>query len=73
MDKNNIQDWLNKGSCHNTSICLKMNVSMFEDFITHARTDRYNIMCSLVAHDKMQPNCEDDESNLGDRLILKEA
>ena len=48
MDKNNIQDWLNKGSCHNTSICLKMNVSMFEDFITHARTDRYNIMCYLV-------------------------
>ena len=25
---------------------------MFEDFITHARTDRYNIMCSIVAHDK---------------------
>ena len=46
---------------------------MFEDFITHARTDRYNIMCFLVAHDKMQPNYEDDESNLGDRSITKYA
>ena len=42
---------------------------MFEDFITHTRTDRYNLMCSLVAHDKMQTNDEDDESSLGYRSI----
>ena len=29
-----------------------MHGSLFEDFITHARTDRYNFMCPLVAHDK---------------------
>ena len=40
---------------------------MFEDFITHTRTDRYNLMYSLVAHDKMQPYYEDDESSIGDR------
>ena len=28
-------------------------------------------MCSLVAHDKMQPNDEDDESSLGYRSITK--
>ena len=46
---------------------------MFEYFITHARTDRYNLMCFLVAHDKMQQNYEDDESSLGDRSIPKDA
>ena len=30
-------------------------------------------MCSLVVHDKMQPNHEDDESSLGDRTIPKDA
>ena len=52
IDKNNHQDWLNKGPWYNTSICLKLHGSMFEDFITHARTYRYNIMCSLVSHVK---------------------
>ena len=46
---------------------------MFEDFITQARTYIYNLMCSLVAYDKMQPNYEDDEISLGDRSIPKYA
>ena len=46
---------------------------MFEDFITHARTDIYNIMCYLVAHDKIQPDDEDDEISIGDRSIPKNA
>ena len=45
---------------------------MFEDFITHARTYRYNLMCYLVSHDKMQPNDEYYESSLGDRSIPKD-
>ena len=44
---------------------------MFGNFIIHARTDRYNIMCSLVAHDKKRPTYEDYESSLGDRRIPK--
>ena len=71
MDKSNHPDWLNKGSCYNTSICSKLHGSLFEDFITHARTDRYNIMCSIVVHDKKQPYYEDDESSIVDRLIPK--
>ena len=67
MDKNNHQYWLNKGPWYNTSICLKLHGSIFEDFIKHARTYRYNLMCSLVVHDKMQPHDEDNESSLGDR------
>ena len=46
---------------------------MFEYFITHARTDKYNLMCSLVTHDKIQPYYEDDEISIGDKLIPKNA
>ena len=73
MDDNNHQYWLNKGPWYNTSICLNLHGSMFEDFITHARSDRYNLMCSLVAYDKIQPYYEDDEISIGDRSIPKNA
>ena len=44
-------------------VCLK----------SHSRTDRYDIICSLLAHDKIQPAYEDDEISIGDRLIPKHA
>ena len=46
---------------------------MFKDFITQEITDRYNLMCYLVAHDKMQSDDEDNESSLGDRSIPKDV
>ena len=73
MDENNNQDWLNKGPWYNTSICLKLHGSTFEDFITQARTERYNLVCYFVAHDKMQPDYEDDKSSLGYRSIPKDS
>ena len=60
MDKNNHQDWLNKGPWYNISICSKLHGSRFEDFITQARTDQYNLMCSLVAYDRLQLDYKDD-------------
>ena len=71
MDENNHQDWLNKGTWYNIDICLRLHGSMFADFLTHARTYRYNLICSLVAHDKIQPYYEDDEISIGDRPIPK--
>ena len=71
IDKKNHQDGLNKGTLQNTSIYCKLHGSRFEYFITHARTDRYNLMSSLVAHVKIQPAYEDDESSIGDRSIPK--
>ena len=71
MDESNNPDWLNKGPWYNTAICSRLNGSLFEDFITHARTDRYDIMCSIFEHDKKQPAYEDYESSIGDRLITK--
>ena len=52
IDEVNHQDWLNKGPWYNTYICSRLHGSLFEDFITHARTDIYNLMYSLVVHDK---------------------
>ena len=47
-------DWLNKGPWYNKNICSKLHGIKFEGFITQARTYRYNIMCSLVAHDRLK-------------------
>ena len=46
---------------------------MFEDFITYARTDIYNIMSYLVAHDKIKPAYRYDESSIEDRSIPKDS
>ena len=73
MEKSNHLDWLNKGLWYNTDICSKLNGSLFEDFITNSRTDRYNLRCSIVAHDKKQPDYEETESSIRDRLISKHA
>ena len=64
---------MNKGPWYNTSVCLKLHGSMFEDCIMHSRTDRYNIMCSSVEYDKIEPAYEDDESGIGNRSIHKDA
>ena len=71
IDKNNHQYRLNKGPWYSTPIYLNFHGSMFEDFITHVRTDRYNLMCSLFANDKIQPDYEDDKISIGDRSIPK--
>ena len=64
---------MNKGPWYNTAIYLRLHVSLFEDFITHARTDRYNLMCYLFAYDKIQPAYEDDEISIGYKSIIKNA
>ena len=52
IDKSNHQDWFIKCPWYNTDICSRLHESWFEDFITHARIDRYNIMCYVVEQDK---------------------
>ena len=51
MDKINHPNWFNKGPWYNTDIYSRLHGSLFEYFITHARTNRYNLMCYIVAHD----------------------
>ena len=62
---------MNKGPWYNTAICSRFHGSTFEYFITHERTNIYNILCYLVAHDKKQPAHEDEESSIVNRLIRK--
>ena len=55
IEENDHPDWFNTGPWYNTSICSKLHGKLFEDFIRHARTDIYHLICSIVAHDKKQP------------------
>ena len=73
MNETNHQYWLNKGTWYNRNICFKLHGSRFEDFITQARKDRYNLMCYLVAHDRLQLYYKYDESIIGDREIPNDA
>ena len=66
-------EWFDTGPWYNKNICSKLYGTTFEDFITQARIDRYNIMCYLVANDRLQENKTDDESSIGDRLIPNDA
>ena len=61
MDKHN-SCWITDGTWYNTSISKKLHGNVFEEFIRNARTDRYNIMCSVDAHEK-NPSEHDDGSN----------
>ena len=65
--------WFETFPWHKKNIYSKLYGTTFEGFIKQARTYRYNIMCSLVAHDRLQDNEQDDESILGDRVIQKYA
>ena len=63
---------MKKGPWYNTDICSRLHGGLFEDFITHAITNIYNLMCYLVAHEKI-PDYEDNESSSGNILITKYA
>ena len=65
--KSNHLDWFNKGPWYNRNICFKLHGSRFEDFITQARTDQYNLMYYLVSYDRLQLDYKYDESSIGDR------
>ena len=66
-------EWFDTGPRYNKNICSKLNGIKFEDFITQARTDQYNIMCSLVAHYRLQDDYQDVESSISDRAIPNDA
>ena len=51
MDKHN-SEWIIVGPWYNIYICDKLLGNVFEGFIINARTERYNIICSIDAHEK---------------------
>ena len=73
MKENNHTDWLNKGPRYNTAIWYKLYGTVFDDFIENDRTYICNIMCSITAHDKLQPTYVDDASSGGGIAIPNNA
>ena len=59
--------WLTGSPWYNTSICKKLNGKLFEGFIINARTDRYNIICSVDAYEREHQSysCDDGRSGGG--------
>ena len=52
------------GPLYNTYICNKLYGRVFEEFIRNSRTDIYNIICSIYAHEKEhQSSCDDGRSD----------
>ena len=64
MDKHNSY-WMTGGSLYNTYICKKLYGKMFEEFIRNARIDRYNLICSIGAHEYKNQSLHDDEISSG--------
>ena len=58
-------DWLTGVPWYNTSICKKSHRKVFESFIINARTDRYNIMCSIDAYEREHQLSRFDDGSSG--------
>ena len=69
-EENNHPGWFNKSHWYNTAIYSKFYGKVLEAFL-NSRTDRYNIMCSIIAHDKQEPSYVDDEKSGGSTPIPK--
>ena len=64
-DRHN-SEWMTSDPWYNTSICKKLHKKVFEGFTRNERTDVYNIMCSIDAHEKEHPSsCDDGSSGRG--------
>ena len=59
--------YMTGGQWYNTSIFKKLHSKLFEGFIINARTDRYNIMCSIDAYGRehQSSSCDDGSSGGG--------
>ena len=53
MEKHN-SDWITGGPWYNTSICKNLHGTVLVKYIINVRTDRYNLMCYIDAHEKHQ-------------------
>ena len=68
IDRNNPY-WITGGTWYNTYICKKIHGAVFEDYIIDARTERYELMCYIYAHEKQQLSYFDDVSSGGGNVL----
>ena len=64
MDKHN-SNFMTGGPWYDTYICKKIHGNLLEGFIINARTDRYNIIFFIDAHEKKYLSERDDGSSGG--------
>ena len=50
--QNNCPYWILNSPWYNTTICSKLHGLVFEDYFTTSKRDKYNLMCSIEAHEK---------------------
>ena len=43
--------WMTNGPFYNTTICSQLHGQFFENYVTTARLEQYNIMCSIEDHE----------------------
>ena len=60
-------DWTSGGPWYNTYNCKKLHGKVFVGFIINARTESYNIMCSIDAYERENQSysCDDGISGEG--------
>ena len=61
------------GPWYNKYFCKKLRGKLFEGFIRNARTDRYNIMCSIDANEKEHQAYSRDGSSGGGCQLPKHS
>ena len=61
MEKHN-SDWITGGPWYNTSIFFKEHGKVFVEIIINARTEIYNLICSIDSHETNNPSEHDDGS-----------
>ena len=57
--------WVLNVPWYNTKVCPGLHDSLFEDYVTTDRRDRYNLMCSIEAHERDHKTINDDASSGG--------
>ena len=55
--------WMDKGSCYNTTIFTKLNVQSFKYYLKKGCKDRYELMCAIYLYYRDNLSMPDDTSS----------
>ena len=61
--------WVINIPCYNTTICSQLQGLLFEDYVKTTRRERYNLMCSIEAHERKHKYVNDEASSGGGRPL----
>ena len=61
--------WVIYGPGYNIMVCSQWHGSLFEDYVTTSKRDRYNIIFPIEAHERNQKSVNDEASSGGGRPL----